>query len=239
MYANTLRGFPLVLLGLLAASVRADYEPLRLGELIGLADVIVIGKIAAVEKLTFDIEVQESWIGERSPGESLTVKRFRDWGCAQRWEKYAVGQRVLLFLQRDQESQQPWQILGAGDEGESRVTDDGVIPNFLIDEEAGRRAVTLAQLQPAVVDFRAAYRMTRGEHPTIDPKGSRGRLWFERIVFVPGSKAYSPPSNFRPRFPPGETPPSRTPPFAARSPLHRELAKWADDERERIVQSRK
>lgn len=114
----------LVIVVLWFRPAHADYEPLRLPELIGETELIVLGTISEVRENTFVLEDYDVVVGAHSDG-PLEVKRFVDWSGASRWMKYRVGQTMLLFLVAPEAGAkgkiEPWRIRGIGGEGEMPV----------------------------------------------------------------------------------------------------------------------
>lgn len=103
--------------------VAASYVPYKLHELVLESDLVVSGRIVALDEVDFSLQVESTLLGEVAPG-LLRVQRFEDWACASRWTPYAVDQRVLLFLR--QRSGKSAQILSAGGEGEMPMDHDTV-----------------------------------------------------------------------------------------------------------------
>jgi hypothetical protein len=117
----------LLLLTLLPVrQAEADYAPLLTTEMIGLADLIVLGTIQRVDVDVFVLRVERQLYGPKAEPGPLVVRRFRNWTCASRWAPYEVGQRLILFLGSGSGTDQRWRILGAGDEGEMLVEGDSV-----------------------------------------------------------------------------------------------------------------
>jgi hypothetical protein len=106
---------------LLAAprTVTADYSPLTFAELVFSADTIVVGRIEALRDGEFDLLIEERLLGaDKAP--TIAVRRFVDWQCARRTPKYAVGQRLVAFLEQGKDAR--W-ALGSGCEGEVELVD--------------------------------------------------------------------------------------------------------------------
>ncbi len=212
-------------------AVCAHYVPTNFADLAGTSDAIVVGDISKIDENTYSLTVEDVLAGPAMKGQSLRVRRFRDWVCAWRWADYEVGQKLLVFLTRDDE-EQVWSSRGAACEGESPIVENDVHANFGVPgksiEYKGRfgkwhlSAVPFNQVRTAILDFRAAFRVL----PAKDPWRKDGEysvyVPFERIESV--SKPTTSP--FRPRRPPPE--------FRTRSPLHRHLAETVEKEREKI-----
>ncbi len=151
-----------------------SYNRLLLWELAAFADVIASGEIERVDAATFDLRVEEAWLGARA-GSLLRVERFRDWTCHRRWTGYAEGQRLMVFLRRKQGVPSGLEVLGAGDEGELPFVGDAVVAQNAHDFRvrgypvrehwpAGARmvgtALPAAELAHAALGFREAFRWT-------------------------------------------------------------------------------
>lgn len=225
-------------------AVRADYMPMSLLMLVGTAEQIVVGRITVVEQVFVSVRIEDTVVGTVNAGDVIRVRRFNDWACAWRWAPYEVDQRVLLFLDHDQGDPTAFRILGAGCEGESRVVDDRVEPNFGIGSpgtvlrrqpDVPRLSHPLAPLCAAIADCRAAYRFTLRSHPHVrDAAGYTELRLFSAIDQVSTAPARR--GTFQPRHPPGAAPPFL--PFASRSPFHQFLAEEIAAECRRIEPSR-
>lgn len=75
--------------------VKADYMPLKLYQMILKADRIVYGEIVSVDSLTFALQPEWSFDGNK---QLLTILKFVDWPCSQRWAPYSTGQKLFVFL---------------------------------------------------------------------------------------------------------------------------------------------
>ena len=106
-------------LGGVSSGAAPKYVPLRLHEMILIADLVVDGVIVDVSEETFTAEVQQVVLG-KDPGRRIEVRRFKNWTCASRWADYAADQRVLLFL-ADDHMGPPFRILSGGGEGEMPI----------------------------------------------------------------------------------------------------------------------
>jgi hypothetical protein len=116
----------IVLASVLAVPVTAaaHYESVPLQLLVLSSDAIVSGEIVALSSRTFVLRVDEHAFGPVTAGRTMRVHRFQNWPCASRWARYAVGQRVVLSLQRERDGS--WQIQSSGGEGEMPVDGDRV-----------------------------------------------------------------------------------------------------------------
>ncbi len=104
----------------ISQSALADYRPLKLYEMIIKADKIVYGTITNLDSTHFTLQIEGSLTYDTG---SIKIARFEDWACAQRWTKYEVGQRLLLFLTT-------WNgelvSMSGGNEGELPIIEDSV-----------------------------------------------------------------------------------------------------------------
>ena len=118
--------FVLCLLGFASTRASLAYTPYKLFELALQSDIVVYGRITALQAETFDLECERAIVGVQAPS-ILRVKRFVDWTCASRWSEYAVGQPVMLFLGKpDADSAYPW-IQSGGGEGEMPLLGEDVV----------------------------------------------------------------------------------------------------------------
>jgi hypothetical protein len=113
----------LALLPISAIRAPVKYTPYEFHELIGQAKVIAAGTIAALDDERFSLRV-EHWVWGAPEVAELRVRRFKDWTCASRWAKYEVGQRVVVFLAKQEDG---WRILSGGGEGEMPLVGDRVV----------------------------------------------------------------------------------------------------------------
>ncbi|HTF90924.1 MAG TPA: VCBS repeat-containing protein [Planctomycetota bacterium] len=104
-------------------AVPSSYIPYELYELVLEADIVVGGEIVSLDAKDFVLRIERRIVGEIAEP-TLRVRRFVNWTCAWRWEPYAVGQRVVLFLERPTKGDTTPCILGAGGEGEMPLDAD-------------------------------------------------------------------------------------------------------------------
>src|SRR5262245_43628187 len=167
----------LALLALLSSLSSFDYDRLVIHELFAGADAIVLGSISGLQEQTFDLAVEEWFVGGHGQS-TLRLKRFVDWTCASRWREYSVGQRVVLFLKGDR-------TLGAGNEGEWPVLQEGVLVPYRMrgrDPVPRSRAgslerrwtiASLPEIREAAHGFRGAFVAsweTGGAFPLLRPR---------------------------------------------------------------------
>ena len=110
---------PVIML-LVAAAAVAFEAPTPLGELIGSADVVVVGTIEEVDEAGVRVAVEEVLAGELE-AEAILVERFPAPAESPRWAPYAAGQSVVLFLERRctrGDRRADWTIMGRIGEGE-------------------------------------------------------------------------------------------------------------------------
>lgn len=96
--------------------VKADYSPLQLYFMILDADKIIDGTIKKLDKTFF-------YLDDTLQHQTIKIRRFQDWTCASRFDKYKVGQRVILFLKQEKDH---FYIMSAGGEGEVPIVNDSV-----------------------------------------------------------------------------------------------------------------
>jgi hypothetical protein len=111
-----------VLFLLLAMGLRAQYQKMEIFEMIGTADLVVMGTIKEVKPLTFTVEVSDRLLGDDA-GAVVEVEKFKVAKNAKRWGKYLPGETVLVFLKKDAGA---WKLQGVGGEGEKLVLEGEV-----------------------------------------------------------------------------------------------------------------
>ena len=104
-------------------NARADYASLNLYTLVLRAEKIIEGEVICVDDKVFEFKVKNSIDFEE---ETITIKKFEDWTCAIRWSKYYVGQKLFVFLGRNEEG---YYAMGAGNEGELPIINNSVYIN--------------------------------------------------------------------------------------------------------------
>jgi hypothetical protein len=159
---------------LVGAPAKAYYSPMLTTEMIGRADLIVLGTVAEVDAAGFAFRVERMLHGEDSG--PLRVRSFQNWTCASRWAPYQVGQRLILFLTAGTASDARWAILGAGDEGEMLIEGDTVYHQLWPDRRQRARThhvtggkfhgvtAPLSDVVDALAAYRALYRLVSDEH---------------------------------------------------------------------------
>lgn len=168
--------FRVVMIGVFFALIHgaafAKYSPMPFWMKAATADVVVAGIIIKVEDNSFNLIVDEWVIGtpEGEDGDIITVEKFKDWTCAVRWEPYGIGQRVMLFLDKQEDG--TLKIMGAGGEGEHLITQGqvyvdhrggGIFGDWQELQVRGKtltvEPVLLDELGNAVLEFRNCFRV--------------------------------------------------------------------------------
>lgn len=232
----------------------AAFDPISSVEMACGADRIVMGTIVAVNGSqdeavdyndpqprplpTVDLLVEDQIAGLGAVGEMIQMVQFHNWACARRWESYAVGQKVMVFLYVDHHQNGMLFIMGAGCEGERPI----------ILAPSGERYVSFAdptehpwwyasypyaEFRRAIADCRHSFRLVRAANPLIDMGGYNLRVPYESIDQVTSEPA---PSSFRRRAPPGTAP--KVEPFKNRSATHWVLYQQIEAERREIAKYR-
>jgi hypothetical protein len=98
-------------------TARADYEPTYLPGLITKSNLIVRGIIRQVMPSSIRVAIQSVYKGKITDS-LVTIEKFKNWTCAQRFGAYATGQEALFFLDNKNGI---YKITGAGNEGEIPV----------------------------------------------------------------------------------------------------------------------
>ncbi len=105
--------------------VKADFVSIDFISMTHKANEIASGEIICVDKSVFELKVNRSL---NSVNHVLTIQKFEDWTCAIRWSDYFVGQKLLVFLVKDENGLYP---IGAGNEGELPILDNKVYPSLM------------------------------------------------------------------------------------------------------------
>lgn len=96
----------------MTSTLKADYTPPSLTELVLFADKILYGEIHCVDDAVIEVNVHDS---VHHDSKSITIDKFMEWDCGRRWKEYEVGDRSLFFLGL---SNGRYRVLGGGNEGE-------------------------------------------------------------------------------------------------------------------------
>jgi hypothetical protein len=153
----------------------AAYTRYLLWELAAYADVVATGEIVGLDDKTFEFQVAEAVVGTEA-GAKLQVKRFENWTCHGRWAPYAVGQRLMVFLQRSKDDASQLRVMGGGDEGELPFVEDDVVAenshsfqvrgfevgmHLAAGKSMKGTRLPAAELSAAVIGFKEAFKWTR------------------------------------------------------------------------------
>lgn len=143
------------------APARASVEAIYIGlhELCLGADAIVVGRIVALDEDNFEVAITRRIAGVTLPAR-VKLGRFEDWTCGQRWAPYALGQELLLFLERSSDGKR-LDAIGGTCEGEMPILDGRVgcpyllhdVPTVRVTLEkhvVGVRFVPLAEFEEAI-----------------------------------------------------------------------------------------
>lgn len=103
-------------------SVKKSFLPY--GIVISKADLIVEGTISKVSELEYQLEVNELIKGKSSP--SISVQIWNEWTCDTRQKKLKKGQKLMLFLIKEQDS---YKVIN-GSTGELFIEEDNLIKNY-------------------------------------------------------------------------------------------------------------
>lgn len=100
---------------------RADYEAFKLTDMYEKSDVIVRAKIIGINDHSINCKVIKTFKG--ADYATIDIEKFKDWTCAQRYEKYAPGQEAIFFLKKSNKTNK-FYVLSAGNEGELPIIDN-------------------------------------------------------------------------------------------------------------------
>ncbi|MBT8204255.1 MAG: hypothetical protein KJO20_02650 [Eudoraea sp.] len=102
--------FLLILLS--TSTIKADYVPPSLNELILKADKILYGELVCVDESVIEVSVYNSILHN---SKSITIVKFKEWNSGKRWMEYEVGDTSLFYLKIKNGHYRP---MGVGNEGE-------------------------------------------------------------------------------------------------------------------------
>jgi hypothetical protein len=119
---NMKRLYLIIILIFNLKSAKADYESIRLPQLISNSSLILRGKIEKVDSLNIIVKIQAQLKGTFTDS-IIIISKFSDWTCAARFDNYSEGQKLIFFLKKGVKS---YLILGAGNEGEMPIIDNKV-----------------------------------------------------------------------------------------------------------------
>ncbi|MCE3227002.1 MAG: hypothetical protein K0S32_1553 [Bacteroidetes bacterium] len=97
------------------------YVGTHLPRLIETSKIIVYGKIVFIDSISFKIVVLKR-INYISKTDTLSIQKFNNWKCAERYSEYAIGQEAIYFLEINKDNK--FQTIGGGNEGELIVRSD-------------------------------------------------------------------------------------------------------------------
>jgi hypothetical protein len=135
------------------------YPPPTLLEIVGRADLVVVGKVVAVEQGTYRFQIEETVLGK--PRESCRIVQVHD-TCGQRPFPYEVGQRMIVLLHDGPGTLHP--VTGRGSESlldGDRVICSFQVPNPRAEFPPGQQPATrvpLRDLKQAIIDFPDQFR---------------------------------------------------------------------------------
>jgi hypothetical protein len=168
---TTLSAFSLI--ALLASQSLADYRAPRFFEMVGGADLIVLGQVESVQEETYRLKIERVLAGKWEAPD-VTVMKVRDWACSWRFGPYEIGQRVVAFLEKRNEWSKHFGMtvfsqMSAGCEGEFPVQDSTVYCYTIPGTPASRGSIgrhqdvykaRLDYLLSAIGGYRSLYRVT-------------------------------------------------------------------------------
>lgn len=100
--------------------VALDYEPISLDRMIRTADLVVAGSIDQTSADRITLHVTDRIAGPQI-GDSVTIKRNKDWSGNKGPGVFRVGQRMLVFAVESKArvgvESPPWRVLGFENEG--------------------------------------------------------------------------------------------------------------------------
>jgi hypothetical protein len=145
------------------------YPPPTLLEMVGRADLVVVGKVVAVEQDTYRFQIEETVLGK--PRASCRIAQVHD-SCGQRPFPYEVGQRMIVLLHDGLGTLHP--VTGRGSESlldGDRVICSFQVPNPRAEFPPGRQPaarVLLRDLKQAILDFPEYFRaVQKTAHLTV------------------------------------------------------------------------
>ena len=152
--------------------VAADYEPTSLPQLIVESDLIVQGEIVDLDSASFNVKITEIIKGEVSE-KILHVNRFEDWTCSSRTPDYQIGQKEIIFLTHQSQSDK-WMPMGAANEGEFQVENDSIVyQDIFYDTNSGctdiyQYGYNICGWVYSLSDFKSGIRFYISEFPQIE-----------------------------------------------------------------------
>lgn len=166
-----------------------DYEPTLLPDLIDRSELVVHGTIKKTRQYTCSLQLKEVLKGDFPTDSLLVCDKFKDWTCAQRFDKYEAGQEELFFLFKGYDPYH--RAIGGGNEGEMPVVGDSVYykAQYLrIDKNPVAFKVYGGQISGyrfLTTDFKKAVRYYRENAETINENVKRDKLYHLRKINNP------------------------------------------------------
>lgn len=166
-----------------------DYQPTLLPDLIDRSELVVHGTIKKTDKYTCSLQLKEVLKGDFPTDSLLVCDKFKDWTCAQRFDKYEAGQEELFFLFKGYDPYH--RAIGGGNEGEMPVVGDSVYykAQYLrIDKNPVAFKVYGGQISGyrfLTTDFKKAVRYYRENAETINEKVKRDKSYHLRKINNP------------------------------------------------------
>lgn len=120
-------------------AAQASYLGTNLPALAEGSNIIVYGRIVAVEQATFKVAVIKR-IRLSVASDTLTIRKFHNWTCAARYTEYKTGQEAVFFLQLTKDNK--LRVMGAANEGELIVRS-----NTAYIRDYGQERVTSSTIQ--------------------------------------------------------------------------------------------
>lgn len=120
-----------LLMLLMTGIIKADYIPPTLNKLILRADIILYGEVVCMDESVIELNVYNS-INHDSL--TITIVRFKEWNCGQRWKEYELGDTSLFFLKSRNGR---YRTIGGGNEGELPIHNDRIYVHASTISQAG------------------------------------------------------------------------------------------------------
>jgi hypothetical protein len=108
-----------------ALSVNAKKGYMRLEDMVFTADLIVTGEIVKVNNNTYKFKINQALKGTETG--TITVTKFKEWTCDNRYQKCVVGEKLCLFLEKGAAG---WSIIDGG-HGEKPIIKNVIAPDWV------------------------------------------------------------------------------------------------------------
>lgn len=151
-----------ILLILVAITAQAKKARVSLGELICGAELILTGEVVALDDTTYTFKIEQTIVGKTA--DTIVVKRFENWKCDHRYQAYAVGEKLCLFLYR-------WNgewITINGTDGEKPIVNGFIVPDGIYRPDVHRATISIDEFIATMNAFRRCYTYI-GELYDIEP----------------------------------------------------------------------